>query len=98
MPAITVNVPRGRITEELGTAPPCFTLQLLYLPGAMYFISLVVFPSTDNPLMSVRRPGIMLDSGRTKLSGTSSVGEVGSYSPVLLPDCPSLEVGLQNIE
>ena len=93
-----MSVPHGQTTEELGMAPPCFALQLLYLPGAMYFISLVRFPSTDNPLMSVRRPGIMLDSGRTKLSGTDSAGEVGSYSPVLLPDRPSLEVRLQNIE
>ena len=98
MSAITVSVPRGQTTKEQGVAPPCFSLQLLSLPGVMYFISLVIFPSTDNPLMSVRRPGIALDNGRTKLSGTNSAGEVGSYSPELLPDCPSLEVGLQNIE
>ena len=64
----------------------------------MYFISLVIFPSTDSPLMSVHRPGIVLDSGRTGLNETNSAGEVGSYSPELFPDRPSLEVRLQNIE
>ena len=75
MLAITVSVPRGQTTEERRTAPPCFSLQLLSLPGVMYFISLVIFPSADNPLMSVRRPGIALDNGRTKLSGTNSAGK-----------------------
>ena len=35
--------------------------------------------------MSVRRPGIVLNSGRTKLSATDSTGKVESYSPDLPP-------------
>ena len=48
--------------------------------------------------MSARRPGIMLDSGRTGINKTDPLREVGSYPPELLPDCPSLEVRLQNIQ
>ena len=60
MPEISVS---DQTAEEWGAAPSCFHLQPLFVPGVMYFISLVRFPSTDNPLMSVRGPGTVLDSG-----------------------------------
>ena len=66
MPEIAVSVPRGRTTEDWGTGPLCFSFQFLSLPGVMYFISLVIFPGTENGLMSVRRPGIVLDSGTNR--------------------------------
>ena len=69
IPDITVS---DQTTEERGTEPSCFHLQLLLFPGVTYFISLVTPPSTDNPLMSVRRPGIVLDSG---LMGADLRGE-----------------------
>ena len=67
MPEIAVSVPRDQTAEEWGTAPSCFHIQLLSFPGVMYFISLAILPSADNSLMSVRRPGIVLDSESTEL-------------------------------
>jgi len=63
IPEIAVSVPGDQKTEEWGTVPSCFHLQLLSFPGVMYFISLVILPNSDNPLRTVRRPGIELDSG-----------------------------------
>jgi len=76
MPEITVNISHSLKTEEWETTPLCFSLQLLSIPGVIYIISLVRFPSTENPLMSVRRPGIALDNRRTKLNATDSAGKV----------------------
>ena len=64
----------------------------------MYFTSLVRWASIENPLTSVRRPGIVLNSGRTRLNATDSTGKVGGYSPDLPPDQPGLEIRLQNVE
>lgn len=58
----------------------------------MYFISPVMLPSVDNPLISVRCPGIILDDGQSELDVANPVG--GSDSPELLPDRPSLGVRL----
>lgn len=58
----------------------------------IYFISPVILPSIDNPLISVRCPGIILDGGRSELDVADPVG--GTNSPELLPDRPSLGVGL----
>jgi hypothetical protein len=55
---------------EQGMVPWCFSLQILSLPGIIYFISLVRLPNTENELMSVCRPGIKLD-------------ELGLVEPVL---------------
>jgi hypothetical protein len=98
MPEISVGISHDRETEEWGTTPSCFSLQPLSLPGVMYLTSPVKFPSIENPVMSVRRPGTPLDNGQTKLNPTNSAGEVRSRSPVLFPNSPSLEVYLQNIK
>lgn len=45
----------------------------------------------EAPLISVRRPGIVLDKGWTILNATNLAGEVQRSLPVLLPGHPSLE-------
>ena len=52
----------------------------------------------ENPLMSVRSPGIALDNEQTKFKATNPVEEVRNNLPDPLPDCPSLEVRLQNVK
>ena len=68
------------------------------MPGVMYLISLVILPMIANPLISVRRPGIRLDGGRTKLNEANSTREGRIYSPVPLPDSQSLVPYLQNVK
>lgn len=68
------------------------------MPGVMYLISLVILPMIANPLMSVRRPGIRLDDGQTKFNEAKSARETRDYSPVPLPDSPSLKTYLQNVK
>ena len=95
---ITVSDSRGQKTEELGETPSCFSLQALFAPGVMYFISLVRFPIIENPLMSVRCPGIVLGSGRPELRSADYARQIGSYLPKPFPDCPGLEIRLQDID
>jgi len=64
----------------------------------MYFTSLVRFPSSEAPRMSVRRPGTALCDGGTKLRTADSAGEVRSYLPESLPDRPSPEARPQKVE
>jgi hypothetical protein len=52
----------------------------------------------ENPLMSVRSPGTALDNEKGKLKATNPVEGVRNNLPDLLPDCPSLEVRLQNVK
>ena len=64
----------------------------------MYFTSLVRTPRIENPLMSVRRPGIALCDGWAELCVTNSAREVRGSSPVQLPDPLNLDVLLQNVK
>ena len=84
------------IVAKRGAIPSCFPLQPLFLPGAMYFTSLVMLPRGTDPQRSVRRPGINLNEEQTNLH-TNSTREVQSYSPVLLPESANIEPYLQNV-
>jgi len=75
MPEVTVSISQSLNTEGWETAPLCFSLQPLSMPGVIYIISLVRLPITENLLMSAHRPGIVLDDRRTKLNATDSAGE-----------------------